>query len=124
MLTLYFRKAEPKGKSKAAPVKTTTSKAKNTKVKKESEAIHHMKVPNMDDLLGDPWWTSTFLPSLAHALYILRKPFKNFKTKAPEFLEIVQKISNLSYPEIDLVLKSNDELVKKVCSTMSHTNKL
>jgi hypothetical protein len=112
------------GKSKAAPAKTTTSKAKNTKVKKESKAIHQMRALKMDDLLGDPRWTGTFLPSLAHTLYISHKPFKDFKTKAPEFLEIVQKIFNLSYPEIDLVLKSNDELVKKVRSAMSRTHKL
>ena len=82
------------------------------------------KAPKMGDLLADPRWTSVFLPSLAHALYVSRNPFKHFKTKAPGFLEIVQKIFNLSYPEIDLVLKSNDELVNKVRSAFSHTHKL
>jgi 7-cyano-7-deazaguanine synthase in queuosine biosynthesis len=68
----------------------------------------------MDDLLRDPRWTDVFLPSLAHALYISRKPFKHFKTKAPEFLQVVQEIFNLSYLEIDLHLRSKDELVQKV----------
>ena len=78
----------------------------------------------MDDLLGDPRWAGVFLPSLAHALYISRKPFKHFKTKSPEFLEIAQEIFDLSYPEIDLILKSNDELVKKIRGSMSCIHKL
>jgi hypothetical protein len=56
------------------------------------------KAPKMDDLLGDPRWAGVFLPSLAHALYISRKPFKHFKTKSPEFLEIAQEIFDLSQP--------------------------
>ena len=70
----------------------------------------------MDDLLWDPRWNNIFLPSLVHALYVSREPFKDFKLKAPEFLKVVQKIFNLSYPEVDLNLKATDELAKKVCS--------
>lgn len=75
-----------------------------------------MKMLEMDSLLRDSRWTEVFLPSLVHALYTSRKPFKDFKTKAPEFLKIVQKTFDLSYPEIDLTLKTNDEFVKKVRS--------
>lgn len=94
----------------------TKTKAKQVKVKEEADVVRQAetKSPRMDDLLGDPRWTDVFLPSLVHALYISRKPFKQFKAKAPEFLMIVQKVFDLSYPEIDLTLKTNDELVRKV----------
>ena len=122
--TFKFLKAKPKGKSKAAPEKTTATKAKakQAKVKEEGDVIHQteIKAPKMDNLLRDPRWTNVFLPSLAHALYVSRKPFKHFKTKAPEFLQVIQEIFNLSYPEIDLALRSKDELVQKV-RAMSHT---
>lgn len=70
----------------------------------------------MDSLLRDSRWTEVFLPLLVHALYMSCKPFKDFKAKAPKFLKIVQKTFDLSYPEIDLTLKTNDEFVKKVHS--------
>ena len=111
-------KAKPKGKSKTAPEKTTATKvkAKQAKVKEEGNAIRQTEIeaPKMDNLLRDSRWTDVFLPSLAHALYISRRPFKHFKTKAPEFLQVVQETFNLSYPEIDLALRSKDELVQKV----------
>jgi hypothetical protein len=107
-----------------APEKITTTKAKAKQVKDKDEVdviVHQAessKIFKMDDLLNDPRWTDIFLPSLTHALYVSRKPFKHFKAKAPEFLDIVQKIFDLSYPEIDLTLKTKDDLVKKVRSSM------
>ncbi|KAF8163816.1 hypothetical protein B0H34DRAFT_795465 [Crassisporium funariophilum] len=103
-------KAKPKGKSKAAAEKTATIKAKA----KAAEVICQTtkNALTMDDFLKDPRWTDAFLPSLAHALYISSKPFKHFKSKAPEFLQVVQEIFDLSYPEIELSLRSKDELVK------------
>ncbi|KDR82214.1 hypothetical protein GALMADRAFT_135578 [Galerina marginata CBS 339.88] len=108
-------KAKSKGKSKVAPEKTTITKAKAKQAEvKEDNVICRTttKAPTMDNLLKDPRWTDAFLSSLAHALYISQKPFKHFKSKAPEFLQVVQEIFNLSYPEIELALRSNDELVK------------
>jgi hypothetical protein len=113
-----------KSKSRVAPEKTITTKAKTKQVKVKEEGDvgrTTKKAPVMDDLLKDPRWTNVFLPSLAHALYVSRKPFKHFKSKAPEFLQVVQKIFNLSYQEIDLALNSKDELVKTV-RTMSHNH--
>jgi len=122
-MTLNFRKAKPKDRLKAAPEKmaVTKTKAKQVKVKIEVDVDHQAetKSPRMDNLLGDPHWTDVFLPSPVHALYMSCKPFKQFKAKAPKFLKIVQKVFDLSYLEIDLTLKANDELVKKVCITMT-----
>jgi hypothetical protein len=112
---------------KAAPEKMTTTKVKVKQVKVKEDATNvqvicqsETKALEMDDLLKDPRWTGVFLPSLVHALYVSSKPFKHFKMKAPEFLQIIQKIFDLSYPEIDLALKSSDELVKKVRNIIHH----
>jgi hypothetical protein len=121
-------KLKSNDKLKTVPKNTTTTKAKpkakQTEANEDANIVYQTvtRMPKMDDLLRDSRWTKSFLPSLFHALYVSRKPFKHFKAKGPEFLNTAQNVFNLSYPDIDLSLKATDELVKKVHSILMNYN--
>ncbi|KAF8903657.1 hypothetical protein CPB84DRAFT_1746062 [Gymnopilus junonius] len=63
-----------------------------------------------EQFLKDPCWTRVFLPSLTHALYISREPFKHFTADSPEFLATIQQVFNRAFPNIQFALSSNDKL--------------
>jgi len=44
-----------------------------------------------------PKWTTVFLPTLSHALFISKRPFQEFKLSSPIFVATVQQISRLVY---------------------------
>ena len=72
-----------------------------------------------DNLLDDHRWKHTFIPTLTHALYISREPFVDWSIDSPAFLATVQKVSNLSFPNIDVNLSVNDKITNTVCQTDS-----
>lgn len=65
--------------------------------------------------LKDPRWTRVFLPTLQHALFVSREPFKHFTLEAPEFLSTIQDIFNRTFTNVDYELSLNDEVTKVVC---------
>jgi len=69
--------------------------------------------------LKDRRWARIFLPTLTHALYISREPFKDFTLDSPEFLAIVQTFFNLAFPTINFALSSNDEVTLTVSQITS-----
>ena len=74
-----------------------------------------------DNLLNDYRWKRIFLPTLTHALYISREPFKDWTIDSPAFLATVQNAFNLSFPNIDVVLSVKDKLTDTVCQTESQS---
>lgn len=72
--------------------------------------------------IRDPRWPNVFIPTITHALYISREPFLDFASESAEFLATVQKVFNLSFPNVNITLAANDPLVTTVnflCHTMS-----
>ena len=61
-----------------------------------------------------PKWTEIFLPTLAHALYISKRPFQEFKPSSPIFVATVQQIFGLVYSRVTCNVKEGDVLVEEV----------
>ena len=61
-------------------------------------------------------WKITFLSTLTHTLYISERPFDHFRICSSEFLETVQTVFDLVFPEIVYQLSVNDAVVKMVIS--------
>ena len=59
---------------------------------------------NTNDLLNDHHWKRTFIPTLTHALYVSHEPFVDWSVESPAFLATVQKVFNLSFPNIQMSL--------------------
>jgi hypothetical protein len=59
-------------------------------------------------------WTKIFLPMLAHALYISRRPLQEFKPSSPMFVATVQQIFGLVYSRATCNVKDGDILVEEV----------
>ena len=72
-----------------------------------------------DNLLDDHRWKRIFIPTLTHALYISREPFVDWSINSPAFLATMQKVFNLSFPNIDVNLSVNDKITNTVCQTDS-----
>ncbi|TFK19710.1 hypothetical protein FA15DRAFT_659671 [Coprinopsis marcescibilis] len=55
--------------------------------------------------LANNRWKGKFLPTLYHALYTSREPFKGFVVSTPRFNEMVQNVINMVYPEAQYTAK-------------------
>jgi hypothetical protein len=60
-----------------------------------------------------PKWTTIFLPTLSHALFISKRPFQEFKPSSPNFVATVQQILRLVYSH-DTYVTKEDVLVEEV----------
>ena len=60
-----------------------------------------------------PKWTTIFLPTLSHALFISKQPFQEFKPSSPIFVATVQQILRLIYSH-DTYVTKDDVLVEEV----------
>jgi hypothetical protein len=69
----------------------------------------------LGQFLKDRRWARVFIPTLTHAFYISREAFTDFTLDSPKFIETVQNVFNISFPNADFSLTSNDEVVKAVC---------
>jgi len=75
-----------------------------TKVLKAAKGLPHWVHPK---------WTTAFLPTLSHALFISKRPFQEFKPSSPIFVATVQQILQLVYSHGTYVTK-DDVLVEEV----------
>ncbi|KAH9956941.1 hypothetical protein BJV74DRAFT_891454 [Russula compacta] len=119
-----FNLVEVVAKSDSSSIPVTV---KNSKVWKATKLQHTtqkedpkadmdlgMDHPTAAKFLHDLCWVNVFILTITHALYISWEPFLNFASESPMFLTTVQKIFNLSFPNVDLVLASDDPLVVTV----------
>jgi hypothetical protein len=60
-----------------------------------------------------PKWTTIFLPTLSHALFISKRPFQAFKPSSPIFVATVQQILRLVYSH-EIYVTKDDVLVEEV----------
>ncbi|KIJ91410.1 hypothetical protein K443DRAFT_14424 [Laccaria amethystina LaAM-08-1] len=104
------------------------TKAKNTVTKPAKPTQRHQSkaapimnaVPtrsnfgnSLDRFLKDRRWAKVFIPSLTHALYVSREPFKYFATDSPVFLTTVQTIFDKVFSDADVVLSTGDPINAK-----------
>jgi len=68
--------------------------------------------------MKDKRWKSTFLPSLTHKLFIAAQAFVDFKADSQVFLQTVQEVFDVSYPNIEYRLEQSDKLVTTVRISM------
>ncbi len=61
-----------------------------------------------------PKWTKVFLPTLAHALFISKQPFQEFKPSSPIFVATVQQIFGHVYSRATYNVKEGEVLVEEV----------
>lgn len=59
-------------------------------------------------------WRNEFLPTLYHALYVSESPFKHFRKESDEFLNTLQAVFDIVYPDISYKLSVRDALVTLV----------
>jgi hypothetical protein len=69
---------------------------------------------SLDRFLKDRRWAKVFIPSLTHALYVSREPFKDFAADSPVFLTTVQTIFDKVFSDADVVLSTGDPINAKV----------
>ncbi|KAH9980445.1 hypothetical protein BJV74DRAFT_887849 [Russula compacta] len=102
-----------KSDSGSIPVTVKATKLQHMTRKEDPKADMDLGVdhPTAAKFLHDPHWANVFIPTITHALYISQEPCLNFASESPMFLTTVQKIFNLSFPNVDLVLASDDPLV-------------
>ena len=89
--------------------KATKPMASNTATAPTTTESH-----NSEKFLKDRRWARVFLPTLTHALYISREPFKHFTVDSPKFLATVQHVFNRAFPDVSLNLSTNDKLTTTV----------
>jgi hypothetical protein len=87
--------------------------------KKEAEKVRTLSDKKQRDEEQKGWttqpkWRNTFLPTLNHALFVSQSPFLHFRLESSEFLPIIQQVFNVSFPDIQYMLRSGDFLVKEV----------
>jgi len=97
------------------------SKLKNPATSQHSEgpgpeADHDSDKDTTTPLIEDIRWTDTFLPSLTHKLFMVHQAFHDFQVDSNAFLQIVQEVFEIAYPNIEYTLKRTDSLVITVCS--------
>jgi hypothetical protein len=61
-----------------------------------------------------PKWTKVFLPTLAHVLFISKRPFQDFKPSSPVFVATVRQTFRLVYSRAACNVKEGDILVEEV----------
>ena len=68
----------------------------------------------MTTFMEDIRWTNTFLPSLTHKLFIAHQAFRDFQVDSKAFLQTVQEVFDIAYPNVKYTLKRMDSLVTTV----------
>jgi len=61
-----------------------------------------------------PKWTNVFLPTLTHALFISKQPFRDFRPSSPIFVATIRQIFGLVYPSITYHIDKDNVLVGEV----------
>jgi hypothetical protein len=94
------------------------------RIQKKEKAKAESATPKSSDsaaaaFLKDGRWAKVLMLTITHALYILWEPFLDFLSESPVFLKTMQKVFNLSFPNVDFKLASNDPIIKVVW-TLSH----
>jgi hypothetical protein len=64
--------------------------------------------------LQDARWAKCFIPTITHALYISREPFRDWTSESPTFLATVQTVFNISFTNVTFLLSSGDPIVDTV----------
>ncbi|KAI9457286.1 hypothetical protein F5148DRAFT_1322536 [Russula earlei] len=82
--------------------KTKSQPADNADNSTSAEFIHDIR------------WANILLPTIMHYLYILWELFIHFSSDSPTFLVTVQDAFNISFPNVDIILRSDDPLVTMV----------
>ncbi len=85
-------------------VNNMATEAAPTKILKTGKGLPHWVHPK---------WTTIFLPTLSHALFISKRPFQEFKPSSSIFVSTVQQILRLVYSH-DIYVTKNDVLVEEV----------
>ena len=72
------------------------------------------EVATAAEFLHDARWSNILLLTITHALYSSREPFIHFTGDSTIFLATVQTSFDLSFPNVDFKLTSDDPLVATV----------
>lgn len=64
--------------------------------------------------LDDSRWARIFLPTITHALYISRNPFVDWTSDSETYLATVQRVFNLTFPNVMVMLSLGDDVVDTV----------
>lgn len=70
--------------------------------------------------LKDRCWAGVFIPTLMHAFYTSCESFTEFTLDSLKLIETVQNSFNISFPNVDFALSSNNEVAKTVCFNFCH----
>ncbi|PPQ88864.1 hypothetical protein CVT25_009052 [Psilocybe cyanescens] len=95
---------------------TTATVAQANKLKAKSEVADPsekkkgkaQKEDGLQEFLTDARWKDLFIPSITHALYVSREPFPDWTTDSKTFLATVQKVFNVSFPNVTYTLSAGD----------------
>jgi hypothetical protein len=66
------------------------------------------------EFLRDARWAKVFIPTITHALYVLREPFLDWTSESPALLAMVQHAFNLSFDNVTFTLPADDPIVETV----------
>lgn len=62
----------------------------------------------------DNRWARIFVPTITHMFYMTREPFVDWSPESATFLETVQHIFNLSFPNVIYTVSAHDQVMKTV----------
>jgi hypothetical protein len=90
-------------------------------VSKTSEALKKQGRTETDSAPGalfvkDNRWARTFVPTISHAFYMTREPFLDWSPESAVFLATVQRVFNMSFPNVVYTVSARDQVVMTVCT--------
>ena len=64
----------------------------------------------------DSRWAKVFIPTITHELYTTREPFLDWTPESEIFIATVQRVFNLSFPNVTYTISAGDCIVLIVCT--------
>ena len=64
----------------------------------------------------DDRWARTFIPTITHAFYMTHDPFLDWSPESAVFLAMVQRVFNLSFPNVIYTVFARDRVAVTVCA--------
>ncbi|KAF8809248.1 hypothetical protein BYT27DRAFT_7007716, partial [Phlegmacium glaucopus] len=69
--------------------------------------------------MNDTRWVESFLPTLTHMLFISPHAFQDFRSESLAFVETVQDVFDVTYPNIEYTFKRKDAFVLQAASRLN-----
>ena len=64
----------------------------------------------------DSRWAKVFIPTITHAFYTTREPFLDWAPESEVFIATVQRVFNLSFPNVVYTISAGNRVVLTVCA--------